>query len=285
VLNNLHVDDDRGNARMTRPAEQLATDGVTVVRGFLAPDDAADLRRTVYEVYALLTSSQHVPNRRLATNFRVWDGVWLKALPTFLRRDRPDLADHYERARRLVEAQVKRTLGNEWRFFPKRSYFRRHLGMGKKVGWHIDADGATIFKVAASVINVWLPLEAVGGDLPSLEVVPRSHTIMRGVPMLTGAHRARDDAFVSAAGESSSPQLQLGDALIFDQFLLHRTQNAGSSDAVRTSCEFRFVRRSVPSLQTLSGWARYHWNAVFSSDGALATAAKRCLGTISPVKQ
>jgi hypothetical protein len=269
---------------MTRPAEQLAAEGVTVVRGFLTPDAAAGLRRTVYEVYALLSSSGHVPDRRLATNFRVWDGVWLKALPSFLRQARPDLADHYEQALRFVEAQVKRTLGNEWRFFPKRSYFRRHLGMSKKVGWHADADGATIFKVAASVINVWLPLEAVGGDLPSLEVVPRSHTIMRGVPMLTGTYRARDDAFVSAAGEPSIPQLQLGDALIFDQFVLHRTQNAGAPDAVRTSCEFRFARRSAPRLQTLSGWARYHWGALFSSDGVLATTAKRYLSTTSPAQ-
>ena len=270
---------------MTRPAVQLATDGVTVVRGFLAPDDAADLRRTVYDIYAVLSSCEHVPDRRLETNFRVWDGVWLQALPKFLRHARPDLADHYENALRLVEAQVKSTLGNDWRFFPKRSYFRRHLGIGKRVGWHADADGATIFKVAASVINVWVPLEAVGGDLPSLEVVPRSHMIMRGVPMLTGSNRGRDDAFADAAGEPSIPQLQLGDALIFDQFVLHRKQNAGSPEAVRASCEFRFVRRSAPSRQALSGWARYHWNAVFSSDGVLATAARRCLGMPSAAKR
>jgi hypothetical protein len=256
--------------------ENLATDGATIVRGFLAPDDAANLRRTVAEIYAVMDSSESFPSRLLGNNFRVWDGVWLKALPAFLRLARPDLAERYERSLRLVESQVKRVLGPEWRYFPKRSYFRRQRGMGKRVGWHVDADGATIFRIAASVINVWLPLDAVGTDLPSLEIVPRSHIVMRGVPMLTGNNRSRDDAFVGALGPSSVSQLELGDALIFDQFVLHRTQNVGAKDALRTACEFRFVRRSSPTLHGLSGWLRFKSGNAISVGGLLAARA-RCL--------
>jgi len=160
--------------QMTQPAQQLASDGATVVRGFLAPADAADLRRTVTAVYAAMDSCERFPDRRLGQNFRVWDGVRLEALPKFLRQASPELAERYEQTRRRVVAQVARILGPQWRYFPKRSYFRRHLGMTKPVGWHIDADGATVFAVASSVINVWLPLDKVGTDLPSLEVVPRS---------------------------------------------------------------------------------------------------------------
>src|ERR1700726_2668390 len=236
---------------MTQPAENLAMEGATIVRGLLAPDDAANLRRTVDEIYAVMVSSERFPNRLLSVNFRVWDGVWLKALPAFMRQTRPDLAERYEQSLRLVESQIKRVLGPEWRYFPKRSYFRRHRGMGKKVGWHADADGATIFRIAASAINVWMPLDVVGTDLPSLEIVPRSHTTMRRVAMLTGKDRHRDDAFVKTLGPSSIPQLQLGDALIFDQFVLHRTQNVGAKQAVRKACEFRFVRRSAPTLHGL----------------------------------
>jgi hypothetical protein len=263
---------------MTQPAENLAIDGATIVRGFLAADDAANMRRTVDEIYAVMDSSERFPNRLLGVNFRVWDGVWLKALPAFLCQVRPGLAERYEQSLRLVESQIKRVLGPEWRYFPKRSYFRRQRGMGKKVGWHADADGATIFRIAASVINVWVPLDAVGTDLPSLEIVPRSHTALRGVAMLAGNNRSRDDAFVSALGVSSSiPQLELGDVLIFDQFLLHRTQHVGAEDAVRTACEFRFVRRSAPTLQGLSGWLRFKSNSAISAGGLLAARARSLL--------
>jgi Phytanoyl-CoA dioxygenase (PhyH) len=264
---------------MSQSAQDLAADGAAVVRGFLAPGDAADLRRTVSEIYAVMDACERFPDRRLGQNFRVWDGVWLEALPKFLRQVRPDLAERYERSRRLVATQVARLLGPRWRYFPKRSYFRRHLGMTKPVGWHIDADGATVFAVASSVINVWMPLDKVGTDLPSLEIVPRSHTAMRGIPMLTGTKdRGRDDAFARKLGASSTPELDLGDALIFDQFVLHRTQQGSAKDAVRTACEFRFVRPSLPSLQVLSGWLRYKSNTVFAPDGAVAARVKSLLG-------
>jgi ectoine hydroxylase-related dioxygenase (phytanoyl-CoA dioxygenase family) len=146
------------------------------------------------------------------------------------------------------------------------------------VPWHIDADAASIYRVAGAAINVWMPLDPVGTDLPSLDFVPRSHTVMRNVPLLAGKDKYRDDAFVGTIGAPSTPQLAVGDALIFDQFVLHRTQNAGSADAVRTACEFRFVRHAAPTLQGLSGWLRYSLNVMFSPDGFLATRAKGLLG-------
>ena len=151
---------------MTQQAENLATEGATIVRGLLTPDDAANLRRTVDEIYAVMDSSERFPNRLLGVNFRVWDGVWLKALPACLRQVRPDLAERYEQSLRLVESQIERALGPKWRYFPKRSYFRRNRGSGARVQWHADADAATIFRIAASAINVWMPLDAVGTDLP-----------------------------------------------------------------------------------------------------------------------
>jgi len=259
---------------MTQPAEDLAADGAAVVRGFLSPEDAASLRRTVDEIYAFLGSCQHISNRLLDYHFHLWHGVWLRPLPAFLRKARPDLQHRYEQSLSAVEAQVRRTFGPGWRFFPKRSYFRRHFGLVRKVPWHIDADAASIYRVAGAAINVWMPLDPVGTDLPSLDFVPRSHTVMRNVPLLAGKDKYRDDAYVGTIGAPSTPQLAVGDALIFDQFVLHRTQNAGSADAVRTACEFRFVRHAAPTLQGLSGWLRYSWNVLFSPDGFLATRAK-----------
>ena len=63
---------------MTQPAENLAKEGVTTVRELLAPGDAASLRRTVDEIYAVMDSCERFPNRLLGNNFRVWDGVWLR---------------------------------------------------------------------------------------------------------------------------------------------------------------------------------------------------------------
>jgi Phytanoyl-CoA dioxygenase (PhyH) len=263
---------------MTQPAEDLAANGAAVARGFLSPEDAANLRRTVEEIYAFLASCEHIPHRLLGFHFRLWHGVWLRPLPAFLRKARPDLAQRYEQSLGAVEAQVGRMLGPGWRFFPKRSYFRRHIGMALKVPWHIDADAASIYRVAGSAINVWMPLDTVGTDLPSLDFVPRSHLVMRKVPLMTGKDKYRDDSFVDTIGAPVTPQLAVGDALIFDQFVLHRTQQAGSADTVRTACEFRFVRHAAPTWHALSGWLRYNWNVLFSPHGYFAGRAKGYLG-------
>jgi Phytanoyl-CoA dioxygenase (PhyH) len=263
---------------MTQPAEDLAADGATIVRGFLSPEDAADLRRTVNDIYAFMASRETISHRLLAFHFNLWHGVWLRPLPKFLRRTSPELQQRYQRALASVEAEVRRRFGADWRFFPKRSYFRRHIGMVQKVPWHIDADAASIYRVAGSAINVWMPLDTVGTDLPSLDYVPRSHAVMRTVPMLTGQEKYRDDDFVHGIGAPATPQLGVGDALVFDQYTLHRTQQVGTDKTVRTACEFRFVRHAAPTLQGLSGWLRYNVNVLFSPQGFVAERAKGLLG-------
>jgi len=45
-------------------------------------------------------------------------------------------------------------------------------------------------------------------------------------------------------GESRIPHAGPGDAILFDHLTLHRTQRIERENAVRTSCEFRFVRTS-----------------------------------------
>jgi hypothetical protein len=235
----------------------LAIDGVAVCRRFLAADEAQCLRETVNEIYLHFGSGAHIADRLLGENYRRWNGIWLKPLPGYLRRERPALGIRYEECVRLIETRVRATVGPHWRFFPKRSFFRRNIGAARNVAWHIDADAAAIFKVAASVVNVWVPLDDVGDHLPSLEVVPGSHTVMRHRPLLTGDDRHRDSAFANSFGSSMTPRLRFGDALMFDQFTLHRTQNMAESGAVRTSCEFRFASPSLPTWQGMIGRLRY----------------------------
>jgi hypothetical protein len=72
--------------------------------------------------------------------------------------------------------KIKRVLGPEWKYFPKRSYSSGGIAAWVK-GW-------AGMRIAASVINVWMPLDAVGTDLPSLEIVLWSHTAMRRVAVV-----------------------------------------------------------------------------------------------------
>ena len=262
---------------MTDPTEELATNGATIVREFLSPDEIANLRRTVDDIYDCMKSCQHFTNQLFGETFRAWQGVWLKHLRAFLHKTRPDLDIRYEKSLQVIEAQVKRLIGQEWKFYAKRSYFRRHFGTAKQVPWHIDADAAAIY-IAAAVINVWLPLDEVGAELPSLDIVPRSHAVMRKLPLLAGKDRYREDAFAANIGKPSTPQLRPGDALVFDQFLLHRTQRTGSASAIRTACEFRFFRPSLPTFHGTSGWVRAGWNLLVAGDGLLAAKAKAVLG-------
>jgi hypothetical protein len=263
---------------MNDPAGELATNGATIVPGFLSADRAAQLRQTVDEIYAHLESVQQFSNRRFGDSFRNWHGVWLKHLPAVLEHTRPALNARYHEMLQSVEMEVDHLFGRGWRFFAKRSYFRRHIGLAKKVPWHIDADAAAIYKIAASVINIWLPLDPVGDDLPSLDIVPRSHAVMRRVPLLTGNDCYRDDGFVSAIGAAATPRLEPGDALVFDQFLLHRTQRTGSENSIRTACEFRFIRLALPTVQGLSGWSRSTAHLLLSGEGLRALREKMLLG-------
>ena len=96
---------------MTQPTDNLATEGAAIVRRLLAPDDAASLRRTVEEIYAVMDSCERFLNKLLGVNFLVWDGVWLEALPAFLRQARPDIAERYEQSLRLVESRIEGVLG------------------------------------------------------------------------------------------------------------------------------------------------------------------------------
>jgi hypothetical protein len=225
-----------------RHETRLLASGMTEIRNFIEPDSAAELRRTVNDIYAAMTAADDLGYQSLTDNFRSWHGVWLKELPAYLEANHPELAQKYAALLDLICEETRSVFGPQWRLLPERSFFRRHIGMSIPVPWHVDADAAHTVELAESgCINVWMPLDKVGRDLPSLEIVPGSHDPMRKTPMLTGPARYRDDPFVSTIGKPITPILGLGDALVFDQYTLHRTQPVESDDIVRTACEFRFV--------------------------------------------
>jgi hypothetical protein len=228
------------------PHVQLTADGVAVVRRFLNGDQTATLRHLVASVYDAMAACSEFSNLEMAENFKKWNGVWLWPLPDFLN-GHGTLSAQYRASVANIARRTRALFGGGWRYYPSRSFFRRYTGVEEPVPWHIDADAAMIDRPEA--INVWLPLNAVGAGSPSLEMMVGSHHKMKQLPLLTGKRRYRDDVFAASAGTTKIvPQLDPGDAIIFDQFTLHRTQPQIGDLVERTSCELRFIK--------LSGWRR-----------------------------
>jgi hypothetical protein len=214
----------------------LDADGVQIVRNFFP--QAGELRRAVLSVYDNLSRGD-IADHDLIKNYTEWNGVVVAALPAHLKRTDAALAETMERLFEAISDSTKSRFGSIWHMLQDRSYFCRRKS---DVPWHIDADAAALHMAEAGCFNVWLPLEPeVGRRIPSLDVVPRSHIVMRKMPLLKGhPHPYRDDPFVAEIGSPISPVLRLGDALIFDQYTLHRTQSLRACSGERLSCEFRF---------------------------------------------
>lgn len=220
------------------PAEQLAADGVTIIRDFLNAEETAKLTGVFGEVYDVLGLDADFLEGELGENFAIGGGAQLKPLSEFLACYYPQLHAQYRNIEDVIAEKTRRLFGEQWHLHAQRSYMRRVAGITAKVPWHVDADAANIWR--PNCFNVWLPLDVVGRDLPSLEVVAGSQRTMRKLPLMEHFGRYRDDGFVASIGPSATPELDPGDALVFDQFTLHRTQCVNSARTIRRSCEFRF---------------------------------------------
>lgn len=223
--------------------------GVVKIAGFLSADIAARLAQLVDGAYRVARSELDAGSDVdpvLAENLLGWNGLVQEQLAPLLSRAAPTLEIERAAIAAAIGAEVQRLFGPRWLAVPSRSFFRR-LEPGRNgeagVAWHIDADAARMDGFGDDSLNVWLPLVPVGGDAPSLEFVPGSHRLMRGLPLLPDAYRNRSDDWVRAhdGGLRWIPQASPGDALIFGQHTLHRTQVGAL--AGRTSCEFRFLRQ------------------------------------------
>lgn len=124
---------------------------------------------------------------------------------------------------------------------------------GGETAWHIDADGAGTLQ-HHPCFNMWLPLDVVGTDLPSIELVKGSEKKMQTMPLLNDGIRTdewRREQFPD--NEVICPKLSPGDAVLFSHFVLHRTQPLFvGKGKERLSCEIRFTTKSVTAYQALT---------------------------------
>lgn len=223
------------NASPSDSAAALQRDGAVVIFDFLDDGDARSLEGVVERVYALLASCADIGDAELEQNYRSWNGVWVQALPRFLDGRDSRLSAELECIVDRIAGRVRELFGQDWRPYPECSFFRRLSGSKLFLPWHLDADKAGVGK--AEAFNVWMPIEGVAGELPSLEIMRGSHLALRATPP-----RQRGEEVAAQFGEAWVPRLGLGDALVFDQYTFHRTQPVARDDIVRTSCEFRFYR-------------------------------------------
>jgi ectoine hydroxylase-related dioxygenase (phytanoyl-CoA dioxygenase family) len=222
--------------------------GAVKVNGLLPLRQLNELRAAVDASYDLLR--QHVRdnpatvNVHLADHFIRWDGLWMKELLVFLDNIAPEILHQFNNAIHIAEEQFHSLFSEDWQFNSSISWVRRHRSTALYLPWHIDADGASLLKTADYSINMWLPLDPVGDDAPSLEFIPGSNKTMRNLPILatTEAYRTPEWVNENFTNQPWTPHAVPGDAILFDHWTLHRTQRVSRENVLRTSCELRFIR-------------------------------------------
>jgi hypothetical protein len=222
--------------------------GVVLIREALTANQAAGLRDVVGLVYDALEAAvaqDAAMEDDLRDNFVRWQGVWLAGLPQVLAERSPALNAEFAAAAATIHDFVTRRFPeNSWRPYDSRSFLRRRSEKTPRMiasPWHMDADTAGTATGAHRCINVWLPLQDVGTTTPSLEFVLGSHVHMKTKEFGTTGYYRTDDWVNAIPGRKWAPVMGLGDAVVFDQYALHRTQVLPSDLFARTSCEFRFL--------------------------------------------
>ncbi len=171
-------------------------------------------------------------------SYEEWDGLPLDVLSAVI--DLEELASVVTVVEGLVMDFAPRDVAWAWR--QDHSFLRRCGRLpGSVVPWHCDAEAAGTGRLGRCV-NVWLPLNEVGdGVCPSLELIAGSHAFMRDYEGAPPVDLHRPEAWVAGVpGERLAPRLSPGDALLFDHYLLHRTEPLEIYARPRLSVELRF---------------------------------------------
>ena len=241
----------------------IARGGCLLVRGLLDPDAAVELAEGVDRAYEARESATAggAPDRRYFEEFEPdprFDlaferaivgsgggaGLWLadsplmtlQILEAFERTGLTRLASEYLGERPVLS--VNKSLLRKVR----PTLFEDSSGGsgGKASAWH--QDGAFMGDVNA--LNVWLSLSRCGDQAPGLDIVPRR---LQGI-VRTGTEGAAFDWSASrAVAEEAAGQVGIarpifdpGDALLFDELLLHSTAAEPDMPSVRYAVESWF---------------------------------------------
>jgi hypothetical protein len=139
-------------------------------------------------------------------------------------------------------------LGETPVFSLQKSTLRRSLPKWNLVAWHQDG---SFLDEDVRTMNVWVALSPCGGDRPSpgIELLPRRVDEVLPVDGVMTPHSISYDLVDELAAEMPTiiPVMDPGDAMIFDEKLLHRTHLTEDMTEIRYALECWFF---APSHRT-----------------------------------
>lgn len=196
-----------------------------------AANEGADAEATS-PWYVALPAHPEIPSFRPEARA---DPNWYRVCTMDSPRTMFNLIEHYEDAgvtdiaRAALGTRPVMT-GHKWalRRMPKR----------KVSGWHQES---SVWDSGRPVrtINVWMALNECGIDSPGFDVLPRRETEI--VPPDRNFMLSKDTfAAISGDDDFASPVYGPGDAMIFDEFLVHRTKTDDAMEGLRYSIESWF---------------------------------------------
>jgi hypothetical protein len=243
-------------------ASAITHHGVILVRGVIPPKQAKAFSRTVDRAlgaYDERLSGVPVeettpwcalfrPNAKHAEYDIPGERHWLRDQGSMYTADSPralfDLLDFFSSAG--LPDTLAGYLGERPALSVKKCSLRR-VPPDTGTSWH--QDGAFL-GTSIRTCNVWVTLTACGGDAttPALDVVPRRMpaVLPTGTPDATFSWSVGDDVAAEAIGDAPivRPVCEPGDAMLFDELLLHRTGIGPGLDTPRHTIETWFFAPS-----------------------------------------
>jgi hypothetical protein len=143
-----------------------------------------------------------------------------------------------------ITSAIAGHLGERPVFSLQKSTLRRSLPSYNLVAWHQDG---SFFDPDVRTMNVWVALSPCGGDYPSpgLEVLPARLDVLPVDGLMT-KHSVSYDLVAELAETTPLviPRFEPGDALLFDEHLLHRTHLTEAMSEIRYALECWFFAPS-----------------------------------------
>jgi hypothetical protein len=204
--------------------------GVVLVRGLFDSDEAAKTLSTLQRTQSAQQSSEADPrwyspfetgvdqDTSLRNRVARRGGTWLADSPRATAELVTRLADVG-----VVDA-IGSYLGERPAFSLQKSTLRRVEPEEKITGWHQDG---SFLEAGVRTMNVWVALSRCGGGHPrsGMEILPRRMDQILEVDRDLGRASISFDLIdnVVAGAQIAHPAFEPGDALMFDERLLHRT--------------------------------------------------------------
>ena len=231
--------------------------GCLIVRGLLSPEWCAVLRRDIdlsIDAARDWVSAPEPPERSewfspFGPAEHELDRVgrrWLVDVATAYTAESPRTLFHLLQA--FDEARVDRLLidylGERPAFSLIKSAFRR-TAPDATGGWHQDG---YVAGDTTRTVNVWVAVTSCGSTAPGLDILPRRmHSMLPTRKDLPIDFVIADEVVAELARQTpvSRPEFQAGDAILFDQWLVHRTGWGGAFTGARYGFECWFFAPST----------------------------------------